>query len=208
MGLLKDSNLFAGDSIALDASLGLCNAAGRTGALAHSPYVPCTHGQGTGLHSLTFKVLKTGLTPNSTDFCSSSYSSGHKGDSPANVKLEGPRGPCNYERQELHVLYRVVSGQAPEAHRTCLCAARSRRTGAHRQHYGDGCGGFLFEDALESRQLQRSPPRSGNPQEAVSATTEHGERHQPAPRFAAVPGYGSGHDVRGAPVSSRGFRSE
>src|SRR5882762_436816 len=216
IGSCRDANLIAGDSIVPDGTPVFCNTSGPT------MRSPCTFGQGTGLHSLTFEALNTGLTYDSTEFSMSEVADqGSRfrflfkfrfqravGVLPANVKFEGLRGPCSHEGQELHILHRVDSGQAPESHRTGLCAAWYRGIGAHRQHYGDGSGGLLFANALEGRQLQRASSRSRNPEEAVSATPEHGHQHQPAPGFSAVPGDGSGHDLRGAPLSSGGIRSE
>jgi hypothetical protein len=99
MSFWGDSNLPSNESIACAATSVPCDQGGRIGDRP-VPVPPCTLGQGTGLHSLTLLVLKTGLTPPSTeismsevanqgsrlDFDSSWYSRGHQGNLPANVK--------------------------------------------------------------------------------------------------------------------------
>src|SRR6266478_8515279 len=101
---VRNSNLLAGDSIACDATSTLQptlthrSEPERSGT-CRTP--TCPIGQGTGLHSLTLVVPKTGLTSHSTEFSmckvanrgprfrfgSSSGTSGLQGSLPANANL-------------------------------------------------------------------------------------------------------------------------
>src|ERR1700740_1458029 len=57
-----------GDSIARDATKGLSSLTAESAVSACWSCVPCTFGQGTGLHSLTLHARNTGLTSKATEF--------------------------------------------------------------------------------------------------------------------------------------------